>query len=88
MEATELFDRYMDEEFRSFEGERGVRNLETLCENLGYGQGFMRNRALEEFLCDNPGAVEAVVEFIGEWVERNTEWQERLLDVVGEEESE
>ena len=85
MDAYELFDTYMDEEFRSVEGERGVRNLEKLCETLGYGEGFMRNRAIEEFLCDNPGAVQAVVEFIGEWVARNSDWQDRLMDVVGEE---
>lgn len=85
MEAYEVFDRYMDEEFRSVEGEQGVRNLEQLCETLGYGQGFMRGRAIEEFLADNPGAVQAVVDFVGEWVERNNDWQARLEEVAGEE---
>lgn len=75
----DLLDQYLeDNNIRNFEGERGVRNLEQLVETLGYGQGFMRNRAIEEFLADNPGAVEAVVNFIGEWAERNTEWQESL----------
>ena len=80
------FDAYCDEHFRSVEGERGVRNLDQLCETLGYGQGFMRNRAIEDFLTDNPGAVEAVLEFIGEWVERNDEWAESLREAVEDEE--
>jgi hypothetical protein len=88
MEAYELFDKYMDKNFRSFEGERGVRNLEQLVETLGYGEGWMRGRAIEDFLTDNPGAVQAVVEFIGEWVERNSDWQDRLTDGVDEEEDE
>ena len=88
MEAYELFDKYMDNHFRSFEGERGVRNLEQLVETLGYGEGWMRGRAIEDFLTDNPGAVQAVVEFIGEWVGRNSDWQDRLSDGVEEEEDE
>jgi len=75
------FDAYCDNNFRTCEGESGVRNLEQLVETLGYGQGFMRNRAIEDFLTDNPGAVEAVLNFIGEWVERNDEWAEALQQV-------
>mgnify|MGYP000288235715 CR=1 FL=1 len=82
MQADEIFGTYLDENFRSYEGERGVRNLEQLCETLGYGQGYMRNRAVEEFLSDNPGAVQAVVDFIGEWTARNTAWQNKLASAV------
>lgn len=80
------FDAYCDNHFRRIEGEGGVRNLEQLVETLGYGKGFMRNRAIEDFLTDNPGAVEAVLQFIGEWVERNDEWAEALQQVNEEEE--
>jgi hypothetical protein len=84
----DVFQKYCDENFCGTEGERGVRNLETLCETLGYGKGFMHNRAVEEFLSDNPGAIEAVLEFIGTWVERNDEWAEALADECGYEEEE
>ena len=85
MDAYELFDTYMDEEFRSVEGESGVRNLEQLCETLGYGQGYMRGRAIEEMLADNPGAVEAVAQFLAEWAVRNTEWNAALEQVLEDE---
>ena len=83
-ERGDVFEAYCDNNFRTVEGESGVRNLEQLVETLGYGEGFMRNRAIEDFLTDNPGAVEAVLQFIGEWVERNNEWAERLKESLVE----
>jgi hypothetical protein len=76
MEALQQF--MLQERMFSFEGDRGVKNLTRIVEVLGYGKGFMRGRALEEFLADNPAAIEAVVEFIGEWSERNSEWNDAL----------
>lgn len=84
MERGVAFDAYCDNRFTTCEGERGFRNLEELVETLGYGEGWMRGRAIEDFLTDNPGAVEAVLQFIGEWVERNDEWAERLQEAVEE----
>lgn len=78
MESYEIFGAYCDQHFRRTEGEQGLRNLENMCEALGYGRGFMQGRALEEFFADNPGAIEAVLEFVGNWVDRNTEWQDSL----------
>ena len=63
----------------SFEGSRGVSNLEKLIRVLGY-------RDLHEFFSDNSGAIEGVVEWIKEWTERNDEWKQALLDEVGGEE--
>lgn len=82
MHNQEVVETYMDNHFRSFEGERGYRNLEQMCETLGYGEGFMRGRAVEEMLQDNPGAVEAVAEFLAAWAERNSDWNERLRKVA------
>ena len=77
-----VVDTYMDNYFFRMEGEQGVRNLETMCEHLGYGQGYMRGRAIEEMLADNPGAVEAVAEFLADWAVRNTEWNTALEQVL------
>ena len=55
-----------------FEGESGVRHLEQLVSDLGYDQG------IEEFLADNSGAMQAIVEWITEWADRGTEWKENL----------
>ena len=77
-----VVDTYMDNYFFRVEGEQGVRNLETMCEHLGYGQGYMRGRAIEEMLADNPGAVEAVAQFLADWAVRNTEWNSALEQVL------
>ena len=79
-----VVDTYMDNYFFRMEGEQGVRNLETMCEHLGYGSGFMRGRAIEEMLADNPGAVEAVAQFLADWAVRNTEWNSALEQVLEE----
>ena len=85
MQRANIVEQYIDNCFRSFEGERGVRNLEAMCEALGYGEGFMRGRAIEEMLQDNPGAVEAVANFLAEWAVRNGGWNARLEQVLVDE---
>ena len=82
MERADIVEQYMSNCFTSCEGERGVRNLEAMCEALGYGEGFMRGRAIEEMLQDNPGAVEAVAEFLASWAERNAAWAAGLEQVL------
>ena len=85
MDRANIVEQYMDNCFRTCEGESGVRNLELMSEALGYGEGFMRGRAIEEMLADNPGAVEAVATFLAEWAERNGAWAARLERVMEEE---
>ena len=82
----DVFDRYIDQEFSSVEGDRGVRNLEKMLEAMGYGQGFMRNRSLEEFLSDNSGAITALLEWIGNEVDGVPEWREGLESELFEDE--
>ena len=83
MDRNDIWDKYLDQHFRTVEGSRGVRNLENLAQNLGYMH-------LEEFLEDNPGAVEAIVEFVGDWVTRGMayEWTEQLELTLEDEEEE
>ena len=85
MDRANIVEQYMDNFFRSNEGESGVRNLEQMCETLGYGEGYMRGRAIEEMLADNPGAVEAVAEFLAGWAERNGAWAARMQQVLEDE---
>jgi predicted transcriptional regulator len=68
----ELVDEFMDqEEVYSLEGERGVRNFEKLVSTLDSNY-----RDIREFLADNSGAIQAMVEWIQ--TQRNSEWQESL----------
>jgi DNA-binding FrmR family transcriptional regulator len=84
MTNAEIVEQYMDNCFRSFEGERGHTDLEEMCEAVGYGQGFMRGRAIEEMLTDNPAAVEALAQFLAEQAERNGAWAQGMKDVLEE----
>ena len=75
-EAVEDF--LNQEEIHRFEGDSGLQNLETLLEAIGYeGHGFRFGSVLESFLSDNPGAVEALVEWLM-CVDSVPEWKERL----------
>jgi hypothetical protein len=87
MEKT-VFERYIDQRFNSIEGESGSRNLTDMFEAMGYGQGWMRGRAMEEFFGDNPGAVEAILMWVEENVESIPEWEEGLASELMEEEYE
>jgi hypothetical protein len=85
MDFAEQFDKYLDQnDLTRTEGETGVRNLDSLAKALGYTQsGFRDGVPLCRFLADNPGAIEA----IHNWI-RDTalpEWAEQL-EVVDEEE--
>lgn len=51
--------------------ESDTRNLEKVTEALGYLD-------LREFLGDNSGAQQAIIEWIAEWVERSPEWKASL----------
>ena len=84
-QRQDVVDTYIGNFMFRLEGEQGVRNLEQMCETLGYGSGFMRGRAIEEMLADNPGAVESVVQFLADWAVRNTEWNAALAEVLEDE---
>lgn len=79
-DTNELFDKYLDDNrMYFFEGTNGVRKLDDLCANLGYTRGqFIGANPIMNFLADNLGAMEAVVEFIRDQIGCNPEWQENL----------
>ena len=70
-EDEEVFEKYLDK--INFRNEH-IHKLQDIIEILGYRQGF------SEFLEDNPGAVEKIIEFISEWTYRNQEWREAIQD--------
>ena len=80
----ELLRRYMDNnKMFSMEGPRGVRNLEKIAtEVCGYKDDYQG--VLKNFFEDNPGAIEAVVEWLG--TRNNSDWKENLETMVGPEE--
>jgi len=65
------------------EGDGGCEILEALFETLGYrNNGFRFGGPIEQFLSDNPGAQEALVNWIIEL--ELPEWKQALVDAVGE----
>ena len=76
-----LFMTYCENKFTSSEGSSGYRNLEKLAQVLGYSDSYQS--ALQSFFEDNPGAIEAVANWVEGQVDQNTEWQEALREEVG-----
>ena len=69
----DLLEKYLEQNrMHSFEGYSGVRRLETLINDIGDYSSSV------EFLADNSGAIDGIVEFIQQWSERNAEWKQRL----------
>lgn len=55
------------QQFHSFEGERGIERLNEVINECGYkDSGFRNGSTVEEFLKDNPGAIENLLEWIGD----------------------
>jgi hypothetical protein len=64
----ELIEEYCDQKnIRRWEGDQGLDNLNTLLKTIGYKpEGFKYGSPVEKFLTDNPGAIEALIEFISD----------------------
>lgn len=72
-----------------WEGETGVENFEKLVAAIGYsGNQFKYGSPIESFLCDNPGAIEALIEWITDHGERSPEWRSNLESELEEESEE
>jgi hypothetical protein len=82
MDGQELLQAYLEKHgLHCLEGESALKQVEGLLETIGYSDtGFRLGSPIESFLCDNSGAVEAILGFIGEWVDRNADWREALED--------
>lgn len=65
-DLSSMIEKYCDmQKLYHFEGESGIRKFGKIYNVLGY-------RSLDEFLADNSGAIQAMIEWIG--TQRNTEW--------------
>lgn len=82
--VSELLDQFIDEKRLRFEGDKGVEALGEVAQAIGYsGHSFRYGSPLESFLSDNPGACEALINWIGE--QGLPEWKENLEAEVEEE---
>lgn len=74
LSGSELFERWQEEN-RVTNFENSTKNLTRVASVLGY-------RDIDEMLGDNPGAQQAVVEFLSGWCDRNPEWRDSLEEAV------
>ena len=79
-DLDELLEEYMDQEkIYRFEGDSGLESLGKIFEAMGYEEhNFKYGSFVEVFLADNPGAVEAIIDWIEE--QNVPEWKEKLKE--------
>lgn len=76
-----LLQKYMDEnKLYHLEGSRGVKHVAQIVEVLGYNDRYSTS-SIHAFLEDNPGAQQALIDWIGE--QNSPEWKEALESEVG-----
>jgi hypothetical protein len=71
MDGYELMEVYMDKTAVRYDDEQDLTNL---IEVLGYRQG------LREFFGDNPGAIEAIYNWVFDTIDKVPDWKENLRD--------
>lgn len=78
-----LVSEFVDQNNLRFEGDSGVESFEKLVEAMGYkAHAFRFGQLAEVFLSDNPGAIEALVEWISK--QRIQEWANNLQSHLSE----
>lgn len=79
MDLQEVIEQYADHTGHyNYEGERGVDRLGKLCKAIGYGDDYQD--PLRAFLADNSGAIEAMIEWIGN--QNSPNWKEKLVEFL------
>ena len=74
---TKLIQEFIDNKNLRFEGDTGVKNINTVCRAIGYKEhGFAYGSPLEVFLSDNSGACDAIIQWMGE--QNVDEWAENI----------
>lgn len=81
MDLQEVIGQYADHTGHyNYEGERGVDRLGELCKAIGYGNDYQD--PLRAFLADNSGAIEAMIEWIGN--QNCPNWKEKLVEFLSD----
>jgi len=87
MGIERLIERFTSRPGFSTYGDSGVESMNELAKAIGYnGHSFRYGSPIEEFLSDNPGAMEAIRNWISE--AGVPEWEDSLKGVLGPEDDE
>lgn len=82
MDLSEVLDAAIEhKKFYNFEGSRGVERMAQVFEMLGYSPSSgSRGMTIPNFFEDNPGAIEAVLEWVKE--QNVTRWKDNVAQVL------
>jgi len=85
---SELMQEFLNlKKFHHFEGDSGMENLNETVKAMGYkGHGFRYGSPLESFLSDNPGAQQAILDWICD--QDLDEWKEAIESELPEKDEE
>ena len=88
MDMSELLEEYQNiNRLWHFEGDSGLGKFGEILKALGYREhGFKYGSVIEVFLSDNPGAIEAILNWIGE--QNAPEWIEGIESELPNDEDE
>ena len=89
LDMAEIREKWEEQnKIHRYEGTTGVKNLEKLLGAIGYSEGnyLGRGNELINFLSDNSGAIEAILEWIDTAGEHVPEWKESLSEELDLEE--
>jgi len=82
LSSDRLMQNFISEEKLHFEGESAIKSLNKITEQLGYEkQSYQDGTSLEEFLKDNSGCCQAIIEWIIKWMDKNSEWKENFSHI-------
>ena len=77
----------VQEKMYRFESTTGLKDLNKICNAIGYQESpFAFGSSLEQFLMDNPGAMSAIVDWLGE--QSGDSFKEELITHLYEPEEE
>lgn len=82
---SDLLQTFMDQnDITNLEGSGGVKALGKICSALGYGAAYNSSlNNIQDFFEDNSDAITAVVEWIIDQGERNSDWADSIRDKIG-----
>lgn len=85
-DLSELLREFVEQEkLWHFEGDSGLEKFEKICTAIGYpGHQFRYGDPIQHFLSDNPGAIQAILEWIEE--QNIPEWKESVISHLNEKE--
>jgi hypothetical protein len=79
IDSEELMQKFIDDEHLHFEGQQAIESLNKIAARLGYKEeGYRYGTSFEQFIQDNSGCCEEIINWITFWMDKNPEWKEAM----------